>query len=69
MQRVDLLLCAAAKRDGQLPTAERMRQTKKAPLSRWLREVDAWLDKFRSFSLPRLDAPARGKRNRRRQTR
>src|SRR5262249_48214815 len=37
-----------------------------------LREVDAWLDKFRSFWLPRLDAlateVARGKRKRRRQT-
>jgi DNA-binding transcriptional ArsR family regulator len=35
-----------------------------------LREVDAWLDKFRSFWLPRLDAlateVARGKRKRRR---
>jgi hypothetical protein len=37
--------------------------------SRRLREVDDWLDKFRTFWLPRLDAlateVARGKRKRR----
>jgi hypothetical protein len=36
-----------------------------------IREVDDWLDKFRSFWLPRLDALAteiaRGKRKRRQQ--
>jgi DNA-binding transcriptional ArsR family regulator len=38
-----------------------------------LREADAWLDRFRTFWLPKLDAlateVARGKRNRRRQDR